>query len=293
MNRNTLLVALLAFVLGAGIGVVGYITTVGGSGEASATISAPTLNPFNGEALATENAALRAEVEALSTAAAAVVVSTPEVEAPVSTEEPAVTEEPVATEEPTAEAESSEPAAAGAATIFSIVPEESQVSFTLEEDLRGVRTTVIGTTDQVAGQIEVNFANPATSRIGVIRINVRTLETDSGFRDSAIRGEILLSSRAEYEFSDFTPKQVIGLPDSVAVGDTITFQVVGDLPLAGVTREITFDVNLNVVSEDRIEGTGTATVLRSDYGLEIPSVPSIANVTDEVVLEIAFVATAQ
>ncbi|MCU0466666.1 MAG: YceI family protein [Anaerolineae bacterium] len=287
MNRNTLLVALLAFVLGAGIGIVGYISAVGGSGEASEPITAPTLNPFNGEALATENAALRAQVETLSTAAAAVVVSTPEVEAPVSTEEPA------ATEEPTPEAESSEPAAAGAATIFSIVPEESQVSFTLEEDLRGVRTTVIGTTDQVAGQIEVNFANPATSRIGVIRINVRTLETDSGFRDSAIRGEILLSSRAEYEFSDFTPKQVIGLPDSVAVGDTITFQVVGDLPLAGVTREVTFDVTLTVVSEDRIEGTGTTTVLRTDYGLESPSVPSVANVTDEVELEIAFVATAQ
>ena len=134
MNRNTLLVALIAFVLGAGIGVVGYITTVGGSGEASEPITAPTLHQFNGEALATENAALRAQVEALSTAAAAVVVSKPEVEAPVSTEEPA------ATEEPTAEAESSEPAA-GAATIFSIVPEESQVSFTLEEDLRGVRMT--------------------------------------------------------------------------------------------------------------------------------------------------------
>nr|MCU0476739.1 hypothetical protein [Anaerolineae bacterium] len=69
-NANPIVVALIAFVLGAGIGIGGYIFAVGGSGEASAPISAPTLSPFNGEALATENAALRAQVDALATAAA-------------------------------------------------------------------------------------------------------------------------------------------------------------------------------------------------------------------------------
>ena len=45
-----------------------------------------------------------------------------------------------------------------------------------------------------------------------------------------------------------------------------------------------------VVSEDRIEGSGSAVVLRSDFGLQIPSVPNVANVSDEVILEIDFVA---
>jgi polyisoprenoid-binding protein YceI len=287
-NANPILVALIAFVLGAGIGIGGYIVVVGGSGEASAPISAPTLSPFNGEALATENAALRAQVDALATAAAV---------APVVTEEPAATEEAVATEE--AAAPTAEPTADGSAVValsdvvrFDIVPEESQASFTLDEDLRGQRVTVVGTTDQVAGQIEVDFANPANSRIGVIRINVRTLATDNEFRDRAIRGEILLSSRAEFEFADFTPTSITGLPETVAVGDSVTFQVTGTLPLAGQSREVTFDVTLNVVSDTRIEGVGTTTVLRSDYGLQIPSVPGVANVTDEVQLEIRFVATA-
>ncbi len=281
MNRNALLavVAVVAFGVGALVGVVGYTFAVGGTGEASVTLSAPTLSPFDGEALATENAALRAQVDALSTAAAAQVV------APAATEE--VTVE--ATPEPTVEAAAS----AAQAVTFSIVPEQSQVSFSLDEDLRGQRVTVLGVTNQVAGQIQVNFANPAASRLGTIRINMRTLQTDNEFRNRAIRSEILLTSRPEYEFADFTPKQIVGLPAQVAVGDTVTFQVVGDLPLAGVTREVTFDVTLTVTSETQIEGTAVAQVLRSDYGLQIPNVPGVANVTDEVALEIRFVAVAQ
>lgn len=291
MNRNAVLgiVALVAFAIGAGVGIIGYTYSVGGSGEASTTISAPTLSPFDGEALATENAMLRVQVETLSTAAAAAAMLTTTQPLPTVAD---FTPTPVAdvadpTAEPTAEVAVSEP------VTFDIVPDESQVSFTLDEDLNGGRVTVVGTTNQVAGQIAVDFSNPSASRIGTIRINIRTLTTDNEFRNRAIRAEILQSSQAAFEFSDFTPKTVTGLPDAVAVGDTFTFQVTGDFPLAGVTREVTFDVTLTVVSETRIEGTGTATVLRSDYGLQIPSVPSVANVTDEVALEIQFVAVAQ
>jgi polyisoprenoid-binding protein YceI len=282
-----------AFVVGAGVGILIYTYTVGGSGEPSATISAPTLNPFDGQALATENAALRAQVETLSTSAAALVLSMTEESLAVDvtsepTDEPVVEATPVPTDEPTVEV-----AALVVPVTFGIVAGESQVSFMLEEDLRGTRTTVIGTTNQVAGQIVVDFANPAASRMGAIRINIRTLATDNEFRNRAIRSEILQSAQAQYEFSDFIPKSLSGLPERVAVGDTFTFQVTGDFPLAGVTREVTFDVTLTVVSETRIEGIGTTTVLRSDYGLQIPPVPSVANVTDEVALEIQFVAVAQ
>jgi len=283
MNRNSVLgiVALIAFVVGAGVGVLGYIFTVGGAGEASTTLSAPTLNPFNGEALATENAVLRAQVESISATAAALVLGM----SPESVATEVFYASPAPTAEPTVEA--------AAPVTFNIVADESLVSFTLEEDLRGARISVVGTTNQVAGQLSVDFANPATSRVGVIRINVRTLMTDNEFRNRAIRSEILQSAKAEFEFSDFTPKSITGLPESAAVGDTFTFQVTGDLPLAGVTREVTFDVTLTLVSETRIEGTGTTTILRSDYGLQIPSVPGVANVTDEVALEIQFVAIAQ
>lgn len=176
--------------------------------------------------------------------------------------------------------------------VFRIVQDESRVSFILEEDLRGVRTTVIGTTNDVAGDIQVDLENPANTQIGAIRINLRTLATDNDFRNRAIRSEILQSARDEYEFTEFIPTAIEGLPETVSVGQPFTFQVTGDLKLVDTTRSVTFEVTVTPVSEERLEGTGTATVLRSDYGLKIPDVPSVANVTDEVQLTIDFVAVA-
>jgi polyisoprenoid-binding protein YceI len=186
-------------------------------------------------------------------------------------------------------AESSEDES-GTATTFDIVPEESLVSFELDEVLRGVPTTVVGITDQIAGQIRVDPANPQAAEVGTIRINLRTLATDNEFRNRAIRGQILLSSQDEYEFSDFVPTAITGLPETVSIGEPFSFQVTGDFSLRGTTNSITFDVTVTPVSETRIEGSATATVNRADFGLEIPDVPSVANVEEEVLLTIEFVA---
>ena len=176
------------------------------------------------------------------------------------------------------------------AVIFTISQDGSQVRFTLDELLRNQPNTVVGVTDQVAGEIAVNFEDPAASQVGEITINARTLRTDNDFRNRAINNEIL--DTGPYELITFTPTEIIGLPDSVAVGDTFEFQVVGDLTIRDVTQSVTFDVTVTVVSPTQITGYGSATVLRSDYDLSIPNVPSVANVTDEVLLEIEFTANA-
>ena len=92
---------------------------------------------------------------------------------------------------------------AGEAVVFRIVSEESEASFSLEEDLRGERVTVVGTTSQVGGDIAINFANPSVSQVGTITINAFDLRTDNTFRNGALRDRILLSSQDEYEFITF------------------------------------------------------------------------------------------
>ena len=239
----------------------------GGSGEPSEEISAPTL-----------------ERRAAETEEATEEVAEDPTDEP--TEEP--TDEP--TEEPTVAPTAVPPTDVPASNdlLFRIVPEQSEVRFILEEDLRGVRTTVLGTTDQVAGDILVDRVNPANSVIGTIRINVRTLQTDQEFRNRAIRAEILESARDEYEFSEFVPTELIGMPESVEVGQPFSFQIVGELTVRDITNEVTFEATVNPISETVIEGTASAQVLRSDYSLEIPDVPSVANVTNEVQLDIDF-----
>lgn len=176
--------------------------------------------------------------------------------------------------------------------VFNIVPEESLVRFEINEVLRGQPTTVVGRTNQVAGQVLVNFDSPAAAELGIIRINVRTLVTDQEFRNRAIRGEILLSARDEFEFGEFQPTSISGLPDTITMGEPISFQVTGNLVLRGVTNEVTFDVTVTPVSETRLEGSASTVVDRTLYGMEIPDAPGVANVEEEVELYIDFVATA-
>ncbi|MBN1665600.1 MAG: YceI family protein [Anaerolineales bacterium] len=187
------------------------------------------------------------------------------------------------------EAQAEEPPAG--ASLFAISQDESEVRFTLDELLRNVPVTVVGVSNQVAGEIAVDFDNPANSQVGVILINARTLQTDNSFRDRATQNEIL--DTGTYEFIRFTPTALSGLPASVTTGDTFSFQLSGDLEIRDLTNPVTFEVTLTVAAEDRLEGLGRATVLRSAYDLTIPDVPSVANVTDEVLLEIEFVALAK
>lgn len=177
------------------------------------------------------------------------------------------------------------------ASRFRIIPEESLVEFYINEVLNGKENTVIGATNQIFGDIALDMNNPAETKLGALRINARTLATDDSRRDGVISRNILHSDTSENEFIAFTPKTLSGLPGEVEAGDTFAFQITGDLSVAGVTREVVFNANLESISEDRIVGSAETEVLYSDFGLSIPSVPFVASVEKEVILKVRIVAT--
>jgi polyisoprenoid-binding protein YceI len=171
------------------------------------------------------------------------------------------------------------------------INDQSLVSFTLQEDLRGQRIDVVGTTNQVGGDIIVDAVQPENSIVGQIVINARTLQTDNSFRNQAIRSEILKSAQAAYEFITFTPTAITGLEGaSVAIDAPLTFQITGDLKIVDTTLPVTFDVEATINADKQLTGTATTVVRWADFGLRIPNVPGVSNITDEVTLAINFVA---
>ncbi len=234
------------------------------------------------------------------------VVATPPPAQPTPTEQPAAAaqpasaeqSQPTATEPPAAEPTATPaveptatPIAAPALTLFEIVPAESQARFVIDEVLRGAPKRVVGVTDQVAAQVAVDPANPAAAQVGLVQVNARTLSTDNEFRNRAIKNQILNTNA--YEFVTFQPTALVGMPESVAVGQSFTFQIVGDLTIRDVTKSVTFDVTVTPVSETRIEGLATTSFPYRDFGLRIPDSPSVDTVADDVTLELEFVAVAQ
>jgi polyisoprenoid-binding protein YceI len=173
---------------------------------------------------------------------------------------------------------------------YDIVPDLSNVQFELDEILSGNPKHVVGKTSEVAGQIRIDFENPSQSELGTVIINIRTLETDNSLRNQALRGVILRANDDENEFAGFAPTAIEGFPDSVDVGDVVNLTVTGDFLLSGITNSMVFEIEVTIVASDLIEVKGTATVLRADYGLVIPNVANVANVSEEVLLVIDLVA---
>lgn len=174
------------------------------------------------------------------------------------------------------------------ARVFTISQEGSQARFIIDEVLNGSPKTVVGTTSQVAGQISIDPNDVSSTRVGTIRINVRTFQTDSSQRDRAIQNRILETS--SYEFITFTPREITGLPGDPAIGRTYNLKITGDLKIKDVSREVTFDVTVKPESQSRLTGKATATIKYADWGISIPQVPFVANVSDEVRLELDFLA---
>lgn len=185
-----------------------------------------------------------------------------------------------------------QPSAAPAApVVLQIAQPQSEARFIIDEVLNGAPKTVVGATNQVAGEIAIDPQDPTKTRVGTIQINARTLATDNDFRNRAIKNRILETD--QFELITFAPTELRGLPQGGTVGERYTFQIVGDLTVRDVTRSVTFDVTARAASAARVEGTASATIRHADYGLSIPRVPQVASVAEELRLELDFVAEAK
>lgn len=175
---------------------------------------------------------------------------------------------------------------------FKLDSGNTQASFTIDEVLRGSPFTVVGTTRDVSGDVSVDIAHPLQSTVGTITIDARTLHTDSQNRDGAIKRFILHSEDVGKEYITFTPKTITGLPKAFAAGIPLTLTLTGDLTIAGVTHLATFAASNVLISPDALAATARASVKRSDYGLVIPNIPFVANVSDDFTLSIQITASA-
>ena len=180
------------------------------------------------------------------------------------------------------------PVAAAPAPIFEIDQSASTAKFVIDEILRGSPKTVIGETNQVAGQIAADLKDIDAAKVGAIRVNARTLTTDAESRNRMLQNQILQTG--QHEFITFTPTRMEGLPETATVGQAITFKMIGTLNIKGQDREATFDVTMTPTADNRLEGTAKSTIKYADWGVSIPQVPSVTGVSDQLGLELNFVA---
>ena len=175
------------------------------------------------------------------------------------------TQPPAATEAAAQPTTAAPAPAAGSATVYRIDAAQSEARYEVAETFfQGNRLNLaIGRTKGIAGDVLVDFANPANSQIGTIVIDVSQLTSDEGRRDNYIRNNALQSS--QYPQATFKPTKIEGIPASVKPGDTLTLKVTGDLTVKETTKPVTFDVTLTA-GQDKLTGSAVTEILLSDFG---------------------------
>ncbi len=188
---------------------------------------------------------------------------------------------------PTA-ASASASAGDSAEQLYRIDANQSEVRYEVNETIfQGNRlNTAVGTTKGIAGELRLNFAQPAQSQIGDIVIDISQFTSDESRRDNFIRRQGLESGT--YPQATFKTTSISGLPDKVAVGEEISFQMTGDLTVKHTTKPVTWDVKLKV-GDKQLTGSASTQILMSDFGVGPLQLP-VLQTEDQVKLFFDFVA---
>lgn len=136
----------------------------------------------------------------------------------------------------------------------------SSVSFTVRHMMF---TKVRGRFHKWSASLAVDEQNLAASKVQV-EIDVASIDTGEEKRDAHLRNPDFFNVE-KFPKMTFTSKTVHGKPER--------FQVVGDLTISGVTKEVTLDVTREGSGKDpwgneRVGFSGSTVINRTDFGLK-------------------------
>src|SRR5216683_1437799 len=158
---------------------------------------------------------------------------------------------------------------------FQIVSAQTTASYSVNENLifqNKPNNDAVGTTHSVQGSFKIRTsASPLVASMN-ITVDLRTLQSDT------------------YPYATFVSVSTQGLPASYSDGQTIHFQITGNLTMHGTTNKEVFDVQGKVVG-NTITGTATTTIYMTDFGIQPPNLANIAIAQNKVVITLTFTAS--
>jgi polyisoprenoid-binding protein YceI len=173
---------------------------------------------------------------------------------------------------------------------FQIVSAQTTASYSVYENLvfqNKPNNDAIGTTHSIQGSFRVRTgASPLVAAMNVT-VDLRTLQSDAQRRDSYVQQHALETDT--YPDATFISVSTQGLPVSYTDGQTVHFQLTGNLTMHGKTNKEVFDVQGKVVGKT-ITGTATSTIYMTDFGIQPPNLANIAIAQNKVLMTITFTA---
>jgi polyisoprenoid-binding protein YceI len=166
---------------------------------------------------------------------------------------------------------------------------EAKARYKVREQLAGINfpSDAVGTTESVTGTIVINPDGSVDAAQSKLTVDLRTLKSDQDMRDGFIQSRTLETDK--YPTLVFVPKRAVGLPQPLPSGRGAQagFQLVGDMTLHGVTKEVTWNV-VATFGNDQIAGRATTTLQFATFNITKPSLARLMSVEDKIDLEVEF-----
>jgi polyisoprenoid-binding protein YceI len=169
---------------------------------------------------------------------------------------------------------------------FVIEPAESSAKYVVEETLRGLNSTAVGTSSGISGEIYLTrdgLSRDATSRFVV---DLNALRSDEGMRDNYIKQNTLQTSR--FPNAEFVIERIEGFPSTYTENSEVQLTLHGNLTVKDVTRPVSWTV-LARQSGNTLTATADADIKFSQFNMTPPTVP-IATVRDDIHLQVVLIA---
>lgn len=173
----------------------------------------------------------------------------------------------------------------GNASAYNTVADKSEASYSVQEQFlnRDLPNDAVGKTKSVQGSFLLTTGSqPVINNLKMI-VDLRTLTSDEQRRDNAIKDRWLESNT--YPSAVFVAKDVKVPSDQ----GEVTFDMMGDMTIHGVTRQETFKVT-GKMSGDTITGKATTNILMKNYGFDAPAISGILTVKDGIAVTLNFTA---
>ena len=167
---------------------------------------------------------------------------------------------------------------------YCIVAERSEARYRIREQLAGFNlpNDAVGMTTAIEGSIVLDGQGRPLAENSRLTVDLRKLQSDRDRRDNYVRRNTLETER--YPTTVFVPTDMRGLQFPLPQSGTVSFELIGDLTVRGMTRRVTWEATATFNGQDVNVQARTAFRF-ADFGLTIPRVASVLSVEDNIQLE--------
>jgi len=158
----------------------------------------------------------------------------------------------------------------------------SFVGFRVREELAGIGATeAVGRTGGVTGAITLGGDGGTTLTDASFEVDMAAITTDEPRRDNRVHEALATDV---FPTATFELTEPIELGNGAGGGDAVTVGAPGELTVHGVSRQVTFPIEAQLV-DDTIVVVGSLEVVFSDYDVQVPSAPIVVSAEDRGVVE--------